>query len=170
MCVDYTDLNTACPTNAFPFPSVDKLVDNSSNFSTLIFMDVYSGYNQIPMYPPDQEKTSFMTHKCNYCYRVIQNLTGMIATFSRFISKAANMSFPFYKLLKKGVEFEWTDECRQAIVQLKITMFIPPVLTPPAEGETLYLSMAVAEEPQSAVLIRETEEGERPVYFVSKVL
>lgn len=43
MCVDYTDLNKACPNDVFPLPNVDTLVDNS-------FVDAYSGYNQIPMH------------------------------------------------------------------------------------------------------------------------
>ncbi|GAU52019.1 hypothetical protein TSUD_418360, partial [Trifolium subterraneum] len=30
MCVDYTDLNRACPKDAYPLPCIDRLVDNSS--------------------------------------------------------------------------------------------------------------------------------------------
>lgn len=68
-CIDNTDLNRACPKDSFPVPSVDKLVDNASRFRLLSVMDAYSGYNQITLYPPDQEKTSFMIEKGNYCYR-----------------------------------------------------------------------------------------------------
>ena len=35
------------------------------------FMDAFSGYNPILIYPEDQEKTSFMTSKGIYCYKVI---------------------------------------------------------------------------------------------------
>jgi hypothetical protein len=45
MCVDYTDLNRACPKDAYPLPNIDKLVDNSSGYKLLSFMDAYSGYN-----------------------------------------------------------------------------------------------------------------------------
>lgn len=71
ICVDYTDLNKACPKNLFPIPSVGRLVDNASGFLLLSFMDAYSSYNQIPMYPSDHEKTVFMTEKGNFCYRVL---------------------------------------------------------------------------------------------------
>lgn len=71
MCVGYTDLNKACPKDAFPLPSVDKLVDNSLGFQLFSFMDAYLGYNQIPIYLSDQEKIAFMTPKGNYCYRVM---------------------------------------------------------------------------------------------------
>ena len=45
MCVDYTDLNRACPKDAFPLPNIDMLVDNSADYKILSFMDAYSGYN-----------------------------------------------------------------------------------------------------------------------------
>ncbi|XP_057455351.1 uncharacterized protein LOC130746668 [Lotus japonicus] len=53
MCVDYTNLNKACPKDPFPLPSIDTLVDNSSGYEYLFLMDAYSGYKQIPMYRED---------------------------------------------------------------------------------------------------------------------
>jgi len=54
MCVDYIDLNMACPKDAYPLPNIDKLVDNSSSYKLLSFMNSYSGYNQIPMAEEDK--------------------------------------------------------------------------------------------------------------------
>ncbi|XP_057432627.1 uncharacterized protein LOC130725411 [Lotus japonicus] len=54
MCVDYTDLNKACPKDPFPLPSIDALVDNSSGYEYLSLMDAYSRYNQIPMHRDDE--------------------------------------------------------------------------------------------------------------------
>ncbi|XP_019418546.1 PREDICTED: uncharacterized protein LOC109329329 [Lupinus angustifolius] len=68
MCVDYTDLNNVCPKDLYPLPNIDHLVDNSSGYQFLSFMDAYSGYNQIPLYPPDQDKTAFITLKAAYYY------------------------------------------------------------------------------------------------------
>ncbi|XP_052109258.1 uncharacterized protein LOC127741227 [Arachis duranensis] len=53
MCVDFTNLNNACPKDAYPLPCIDKLVDNASRFKSLSFMDAYSGYNRILMHPED---------------------------------------------------------------------------------------------------------------------
>jgi hypothetical protein len=61
MCTNYTDLNKACPKDPFPLPYIDKLVNNSAGYKYLSFMDAYSGYNQIPMHPNDQEKIAFIT-------------------------------------------------------------------------------------------------------------
>ncbi|XP_019434088.1 PREDICTED: uncharacterized protein LOC109340804 [Lupinus angustifolius] len=40
-------------------------------YQYMSFMDAYSGYNQIPMYPPDQEKTAFITDQAANCYSVM---------------------------------------------------------------------------------------------------
>ena len=61
MCVDFTDLNKACPKDSFPLPRIDLLVDSTAGHKLLTFMDAFSGYNQIRMAEEDQEKTSFIT-------------------------------------------------------------------------------------------------------------
>ena len=71
MCVDYTDLNDACPKDSFPLPRIDQFVDASAGHDMLLFLDAFSGYHQIPMYPPDAEKTSFITPHRLFCYNVM---------------------------------------------------------------------------------------------------
>ena len=61
VCVDYTDLNDACPKDSFLLPQIDQIVDASVRHVMLSFLDAFSHYHQIPMYPPDAEKTSFIT-------------------------------------------------------------------------------------------------------------
>jgi hypothetical protein len=70
MCTYYTDLNKACPKDPFPLPCIDKLADNSVGYRYLSFLDAYSGYNQIPMNPDDQDKTSFITDLEVFFYNV----------------------------------------------------------------------------------------------------
>jgi putative transposase len=54
-----------------PLPSIDRLIDNSSGFKLLSFMDAYSGYSQILMAVADKYKTAFMTESGNYNYNVM---------------------------------------------------------------------------------------------------
>ena len=61
MCVDFTDLNKACPKDSYPVPSIDALVDNAFGCRLLNFLDAFFGYNQIMMHPRDECKTTFMT-------------------------------------------------------------------------------------------------------------
>ena len=46
-CVDFTDLNKACPKDSYPLPLVDVLVNSMTQHQLLSFMDAFSGYNQI---------------------------------------------------------------------------------------------------------------------------
>ena len=49
MCVDFTNLNKACPKDSYPFPRVDILVDLTTRHRLLSFMDAFSGYNKIKL-------------------------------------------------------------------------------------------------------------------------
>ena len=53
MCVDYTDLNKACPKDDFPLPRIDQPVDSTSGCELMSFLDAYSGYHQIHMAKDD---------------------------------------------------------------------------------------------------------------------
>ena len=60
MCIDFTDLNKACPKDIYPLPQVDVLIDSTAQHQLLSLMDVFSGYNQIKMDEANQEKTPFV--------------------------------------------------------------------------------------------------------------
>ena len=86
-CVDFTDLNKACPKDCFPLPRIDQLVDATAGHEVLSFMDAYSGYNQITMHPPDEEHTSFRTDTGLYCYKVMPfGLKNAGATYQRLVN------------------------------------------------------------------------------------
>ena len=61
ICVDFTDLNKACPKDSYPLPRIDQPIDSTAGHRLLSFMDAFLGYNQIKMDETDQEKTSFIT-------------------------------------------------------------------------------------------------------------
>ena len=45
VCVDYTNLNNACPKDSFPLPRIDQIVDSTSGQGMLSFLDAFSGYH-----------------------------------------------------------------------------------------------------------------------------
>ena len=61
ICIDFQDLNRACPKDDFPLPHIDLLIDNTAGYEMLSFMDGFSGYNQIRLAEEDQDKNSFTT-------------------------------------------------------------------------------------------------------------
>ena len=276
LCIDFTDINKACPKDSFPLPRIDLIVDATAGHELLSFMDTFSGYNQISMDPDDQEKTSFVTKQGTYCYRVmrfglknagatylrlvnrmfqkqigttmevyiddmlvksttaelhiahlseafqilrnynmklnpakcafgvsagkflafivnhrgieanpdkikvvldmpspsgikeVQRLTGRIAILSRFISRASDKCQPFFQVLKKA--FQWDAKCEEAFTALKTYLSSPPILVSPIEGELLTLYLAVSDFSTSAVLVRDKERVQHPVYYCSRAL
>ncbi|KAJ9542391.1 hypothetical protein OSB04_028897 [Centaurea solstitialis] len=245
VCIDFTDLNKACPKDPFPLPHIDAMVDATAGHELLTFMDAYSGYNQILMHTGDQEKTAFMTDKGIYCYKVMpfglknpgstyQRLVNMmfkehlgrtmevyidnmLVKLERSIDHVAHLKQSFdilrqykmklnptkcsfgvragkflgYLVTQRGIEasleqvkaiieiqsprnikenqgFLWTDEHEKALQELKQYMTSPPLLTKPVEGESLQLYLAVSKNATSAVLVREEDQQQRPIYYVSK--
>lgn len=64
VCVDFTNLNWACPKDPFPIPKIDQWVDVTCKHPRMSFLDVF-------LAAEDQEKTSFITPKANYHYMVM---------------------------------------------------------------------------------------------------
>ena len=99
MCVDFTDLNQACPKDNFPLPRIDQLVDSTAGHKLLTFMDAFSSYNQILMAEEDQEKTAFVTSQGLYNYRVMPfGLKNAGATYQRLVNQM------FKKQIGRNVE------------------------------------------------------------------
>ena len=71
MCVNFTDLNKACPKDNYPLPRIDTLVDSTAVHELLSFIDAFSSYNQIKMNEKDQERTSFITSQGLFYYKVM---------------------------------------------------------------------------------------------------
>ncbi|XP_022880562.1 uncharacterized protein LOC111397817 [Olea europaea var. sylvestris] len=99
VCIDFTDLNKACPKDSYPLPRIDNLVDSTLGHMLYNFLDAFSGYHQIFMAEEDQEKTSFMVDSTIYCYRVMPfGLKNVGATYQRLVNKI------FAKLIGKTVK------------------------------------------------------------------
>ena len=71
VCIDYTNLNDACLKDTFPLPRIDQFVESTAGSELLSFLDAYSGYNHILMYPSDMVKTAFITSYDMYYYNVM---------------------------------------------------------------------------------------------------
>lgn len=263
MCVDFTDLNKACPKDCYPLPRIDRLVDSTVGYVVFCFLDAFKGYHQILMNEEDQEKTSFITEFGTFCYtttpfglknagatyqrlvnklfqhqigrnmevyvddmlvksrtldhfttdlreilgilrdsrmrlnpkkctfgvrsgkfldymvskegiranpdklkaimdmappqtiKEVQRLTGRMAALNRFLSRSAVRGLPFFKTLKGGPGFEWTQECQGAFEELKRYLAELPALTSPQLGKPLFIYLSVCQEAISAVLVRD---------------
>ena len=94
----------------------------------------------------------------------------MVAALGRFISQSANKSHLFFRLLGKKRKFLWDEDCSAAFQGIKAYLSSPPCLSIPCPGEPFFLYLAVSEHAVSAVLVREMNEGQKLVFFVSKIM
>ncbi|GJR74150.1 putative nucleotidyltransferase, ribonuclease H [Tanacetum coccineum] len=103
----------------------------------------------------------------------IQSLNGKLAALSRFLSKGAERSLAFFKVLKGCKDkksIQWTTEADKALEKMKKLVQALPTLTAPRVGETLTMHLAASKESISVVLAAKRNEGWTPIYFVSRVL
>ncbi|GJX74749.1 reverse transcriptase domain-containing protein [Tanacetum coccineum] len=89
MCVDFTDLNKACPQDCYPLPEIDWKVESLCGYPFKCFLDAYKGYHQIQMAKDDEEKTAFHTSQGVYCYTKMPfGLKNAGATYQRLVDNA----------------------------------------------------------------------------------
>ncbi|KAH9802357.1 hypothetical protein KPL71_001349 [Citrus sinensis] len=69
VCIDYRKLNSVTCKDHFPLPFIDQILDRLAGHEFYCFLDGYSGYNQIPIAPKDQEKTTFTCPFGTFAYR-----------------------------------------------------------------------------------------------------
>ena len=98
-CMDFRNLNKACPKDEFHLPNIDLLVDSTIGSSMFSFMDGYSGYNQIRTAAKDVEKTTFRTLLGNFYYTVMLfGLKNVGATYQH------TMTIIFHDMMHKEME------------------------------------------------------------------
>jgi hypothetical protein len=103
-CVDFRNLNKACPKDEFPLPNMDLLIDSAAGHAMFSFMDGFSGYNQIRMSTKDAEKNAFRTPIGNFYYTVMAfGLKNVGATYQR------TMTAMFNDMMHKEIE-DYVDD------------------------------------------------------------
>ncbi|KAL0293258.1 UNVERIFIED_CONTAM: hypothetical protein Sradi_6948900 [Sesamum radiatum] len=88
MCIDFRDLNKACPKNFYPLPRIEQLVDSTVDCKLLSMMDDFQGYHQIMLAPEDCKQVSFITLAGTFCYVAMPfglKYTG--ATYQQLVDK-----------------------------------------------------------------------------------
>lgn len=104
ICIDYRDLNKACPKDDFPLPHIYVLIENVATYAMYSFMGGFSRYNQILMAIIDKEKTSFITEWGTYYYRVLPfGLKNAGITYQRMVITM------FHEMIYKEIEIYIDD-------------------------------------------------------------
>jgi hypothetical protein len=104
----------------------------------------------------------------------VQRLTSRIALLNQFISKAAERSLPFFKVLRANSIFQWGAEQKQAFEDLRNYLEEAAVMSKPSPKADLLLYIATTDTAVSAVLVEERMELDTlrqfPIYYVCEAL
>ncbi|GKD32355.1 reverse transcriptase domain-containing protein, partial [Tanacetum coccineum] len=89
MCIDFKNINSACPKDYYPLPDIDGKIESVVGFRYKCFLDAYKGYHQVQMTQDDEEKTAFYTDQGTYCYtKMLFGLKNAGATYQRLVDTA----------------------------------------------------------------------------------
>nr|GEZ42183.1 reverse transcriptase domain-containing protein [Tanacetum cinerariifolium] len=110
VCIDYRKLNDATRKDHFPLPFMDQMLERLAENDFYCFLDGFSSYFQIPINPPDQEKTTFTCPYGTFAYRRMPfGLCNAPMTFQRC------MMAIFHDMIEKTMEVFMDDFSRRFI-------------------------------------------------------
>ena len=64
----------------------------------------------------------------------IRSFLGLACYYRKFIKGFSKIALPLTKLTKKGVKFEWFDNCESSFQELKSRLVRSPILTMPSSS------------------------------------
>ncbi|GJW46203.1 reverse transcriptase domain-containing protein [Tanacetum coccineum] len=86
MCIDFKELNKACPKDLYTLPEIDWKIESLMGFQYKCFLDAYKGYHKIQTTKKDEEKTAFHTDDEVFCYTKMPfGLKNAGATYQRLV-------------------------------------------------------------------------------------
>ncbi|XP_043699972.1 uncharacterized protein LOC122650638 [Telopea speciosissima] len=159
VCIDYQKLNKVTRKDHFPLPFIDQILEKLAGQSYFYFLDDYLGYNQVPICPSDQEKTTFTCPFGTFAFRrmpfglcnapttfqgcmvtiifdmVCQSLEVFMDDFSIFGSSfdkcLHRLSQVLKRLLAKDVPFIFDDKCLHAFHTICDSLAKAPIMRSP---------------------------------------
>ncbi|GKV17775.1 hypothetical protein SLEP1_g28236 [Rubroshorea leprosula] len=198
MCIDFTNLNDACPKDPHPLPNVEKNIE--------VYVD-----DMIVTSVRAEDHIDDLDETFQNLRRAQIKMNPLKCTFAVESGK-----FLGYVVSKKGIEVNpekvqavqqmeppktregagrsadgtpqdskrctasdrsggcvaevYSQIGRKAFDELKQYLASTPLLSKPVDGECLYLYLGVTEEAMSSVLLREENKNQKPICYVSKVL
>nr|GEX28253.1 reverse transcriptase domain-containing protein [Tanacetum cinerariifolium] len=195
MCVDLKELNKACPKDGYSLSEIDwkveslyratyqHLVDKAFKKQICRNLEVYVDdlvikahgaiMNADGLKVCSDKVEAVLNLPSPRCLKDVQKLNGNLASLNRFLSKSAEKSLPFFKILKKCTmksDFQWTTKAKMAFKQMKKLIAELPMLIALKEKKELIVYLAAANEAISVVLMTERDGRQMPIYFVSRAL
>ncbi|GJR74489.1 reverse transcriptase domain-containing protein [Tanacetum coccineum] len=198
MCIDFKNVNSACPKDYYPLPKIDLKIEAVMGFPIKCFLDAYKGVNM----KLNPKKCSFRVKDGKFLgymatlegiranpkktkavadmqsprtLKETQSLSGKLAALNRFLSKFAERALPFFKTLKNITkenkdDYQWTEDAEPTFQEMKKLILELPTLTTPGLKEMLYVYLVASKDAISEVLVADRKGKQMPIRYVSRTL
>ena len=100
----------------------------------------------------------------------VRAFMGLTGYYRRFVKNFSVIATPLYSLMKKNVEFKWSDECQHAMDELKARLVSQPILALPISEGWYLLDTDASDFGLGAVLSQEQDGCERVIAYASRIL
>jgi len=101
----------------------------------------------------------------------LQSFLGAIGYYRKFIHNYASIAKPLYKLLKKGISFEWTSSQEESFQSLKDKLLSAPILNMPDFDKPFLIRTDASYAGIGGVLLQKDDNNvEKPIHYVSRSL
>src|SRR5690242_18389836 len=90
----------------------------------------------------------------------LQSFLGFSNFYRQFIDSFAALCMPLYSLTRKGVEFDWTDACKQSFAALKHAFVAAPVLATFDSSLPIIVEADASDFAIGAIISQTQEDGE----------
>ena len=100
----------------------------------------------------------------------VRSFVALVSYYRRFVKDFATIASPLNALLKKGVQFAWSDECQISFERLRDSLLTSPILTYPNFQERFSLYTDASNTGIGAILSQTIDGVEKTIAFASRSL
>ena len=102
--------------------------------------------------------------------RVVRSFLGLAGYYQRFIKYFSKLASPLFGLLGKDVEFVWSENCQEALDNLKRKLVTAPILRGQNWAPHFHIHTDASNKAIGATLGQIDENLPYAIYFISKNL
>ena len=119
-CIDYRKLNQVTKMDAYPIPSMDRMIEKVASAKYITTFDLTKGYWQIPLEESTIEKSAFITSKGLYEFLVMPfGMKTAPATFQRMMSDVVLKDLTFADAYIDDVEIDTSSSFSQHLNEIQ---------------------------------------------------
>lgn len=143
---------------------------NKSVFAVaeLDFLGYHIGCNRVQ--PREKKIAALLQYNRPVDRKTLQQFLGLAGYYRKFLPNFSHISAVLSSLLRKNVEFKWTDEAEKAFVDLKSRLSSRPILRPPDFSKEFCMAVDASNVAVGGHLFQVIDGVEHPICYFSKKL